>query len=107
MANADELNATLAAIKKNLHLWDQADYFTETECGTVACFDGWTLLRHGYEPRSLSLPGLVAQRILGLTNWEHDNLSLYFTNSVEDLELRVKEIIAGEWANHPDGEAAW
>lgn len=107
MANAEELNATMATIRKNLHLWDQAHYFTRTECGTTACFDGWTLLRHGYEPTSLRFPGMVAQRILGLTSWEHDNLAFYFTSNIEDLELRVKEIIAGEWADHPDGEVAW
>lgn len=55
MPNADELNATMADIRENPHLWDQDDYFTVTECGTTACFIGL---------HSLPFPGLVAQKIL-------------------------------------------
>jgi hypothetical protein len=105
MPNADELNDTMDVIKANPHLWDQEDYFTVTECGTAACFEGWTLLRHGYEPHALGEPGVVASRILGLNENEHLALSCYFTNSIEDLELRVKEIIAGEWADRD--EVVW
>lgn len=102
MPNADELNATMVLIKENPHLWDQADYFTVTECGTTACFDGWTLLRHGYLPHALGQPGVIAARILGLNENEHEALALYFTNSIEDLELRVKQVIAGEWKASDD-----
>lgn len=108
MPNADELNATLAVIKENPQLWDQDNYFTETECGTAACFEGWTLLRHGFSSNTLLDPARVAAGILELDESEHHALAYYFTNSIEDLELRVKEIIAGEWAEpRDDNEVAW
>jgi hypothetical protein len=105
MPNADELNATMAVIKANPHLWDQDDYFTETECGTAACFDGWTLLRHGYDLHRLGSQRIeyLASTILDLNPMEHHAVAYYFTRSIEDLELRVKEITAGEWADRDDG----
>lgn len=108
MPNADELNATLDVIKENLQLWDQDVYSKETECGTAACFEGWTLLRHGFSSNTFLNPGWVAARILELDKSEHHALAYYFTDSIEDLELRVKEIIAGEWAEPRDAdEVAW
>jgi len=100
MPNAEELNATLADIRENPHLWDQGDYAQNTDCGTVACFYGRTLLRHGYNAlgmREYEIEKIVS-RILGLNRNEANAMAFYMTGNVDDLELRVKEIIAGEWA---------
>lgn len=107
MANADELNATLAVIEKNPQLWDQGTFYMSTECGAVACFDGWTLLRHGYTDLRGMLPEeieVAAMRILGLNEWEHNALAYCFTTDFGALTLRVKEIIAGEWVDRADAD---
>jgi hypothetical protein len=109
MPNADELNATMAAIKENPQLWNQRDYCTETECGTVLCFYGWTLARHGYDAARMYAEEIhkVIMRILDLNLSEDTALAYYYTDSIEDLEPRVKEIIAGEWAKPRDDEDLW
>jgi hypothetical protein len=110
MPNADELNATLAVIKENPQLWDQDGYCTETACGTALCFYGWTLARHGYQVEGMGAEEInqVANHILDVNESEGDALAYYFTDSIKDLELRVKEIIAGEWADlRDDDEEIW
>lgn len=99
MANADELNATLAVIKENPDGWDQdADYISR--CGSIAaCFHGWTLLRHNYNARFMGADEIheVVEGILEITSCESYALAYYSLDSIEALELRVKEIVAGEW----------
>jgi hypothetical protein len=110
MPNADELNATLDVIKANPQLWDQNTFYDSTECGTTACFYGWTLLRHGYTIRGMGPDEIhqVVRNILEVDDSEGDALAYYFTDSIEDLELRVKAIIAGEWAEPRDeDETRW
>lgn len=48
MPNIEELRLTLKEIEHDPAMWDQAEWLCETECGTVGCFAGRTVLRHGW-----------------------------------------------------------
>lgn len=77
---------------------------TVTECGTTACFAGWTVLAAGdaldvYWSRAFSRSGLRpghrmisdrAQELLGLT--DEDARDLFLETDDADLELRICEI---------------
>ncbi len=105
MPNTDELSATLDVIRKNPQLWDQNSYFNgDAECGATACFDGWTLLRHGHtfdEIKAMPPEDIdrFASHILELSENEHDAICFYMTSNIEDLERRVQEVIDGVWSD--------
>lgn len=55
--------ATLDFIVKHRDLWNQAEWLWKSECGTRACFAGWTSLMAGDEPEA----SLLARNRYSLT----------------------------------------
>jgi hypothetical protein len=78
--NAELAWRVLDHIDANPEQWDQGKWIGEAECGTVACFAGWTVLLSGGEintsSESVTIPGRpdlkdlhieqAAQRLLGV-----------------------------------------
>jgi hypothetical protein len=48
--NAELAYRVLDHIDAHPEQWDQGVYIGKVECGTVACFAGWTVLLSGLEP---------------------------------------------------------
>jgi hypothetical protein len=107
--NIAALEQTMQYIKDHPEQHNQEVYFQQTECGTAACFAGWTCILAGHELIKDDV-GLVwclcrndepiwivtvAQNILGLTRDEAAKL-FYCDNSIETLELMVKDLVNGD-----------
>lgn len=59
MPNAELAYKVLDHIDAHPESWDQANWITLTDCGTAACFAGWTCLLSGDEPTWLGRAPLM------------------------------------------------
>lgn len=106
--NAELAYKVLDHIDAHPEQWQQDLYIGKTECGTVACFAGWTVLLSGGVPhhwsgRSDDVTAEVifdgneesvsyrAQLLLGADRWVREDLFDVY-NTREDLGRLVEEI---------------
>jgi hypothetical protein len=117
--NVELLEKTMQHILDHPEEHDQKYWFTQTECGTAACFAGWACLLSGYEvdrtqtmgsghdrfeyvvSESGNFAGHRARDILGLTETEASILFDSY-NSREALQLMVKDLVNGDEMRQPD-----
>jgi hypothetical protein len=113
--NAELAYRVLDHIDAHPEQWNQSLYIGKAECGTVACFAGWTVLLSGATPKfygvyegstaAAALGGLhhvvpeLAEELLGASRWvetfvdgEPDMDLFDQDNSREDLGRLVAEI---------------
>lgn len=120
MANQEAFNRVFKRIEADPNLFDMAQYGRKTECGTVACLAGHTVMEYGYvldvsnkggscytpmqftwvQPNSKDYLSTfdTAQEILGLS-WEQAKALFYdmMVETYEELVQRVKEVTADGW----------
>jgi hypothetical protein len=104
--NVAELVAIYQHIKAHPEEWNQFYYGCRTDCGTAYCVAGWAAARAGYEmdwPDDVYLKRIathvtagplvdeVAQRILGLTDEQADDL-FQEENDLDDIRAIITEI---------------
>lgn len=101
MPNTALLEQTMQFIKDNPQSHDQTEW-----CGTSRCFAGWMTHFAGWQQwvgayratvvkdGLAATVSLAARREAGLTDWEAEQL-FDARNTVEDLELMVKDVIDG------------
>jgi hypothetical protein len=123
--NVELLEKTMQHILDHPEKHDQNYWFTQTECGTAACFAGWACLLSGYEVnwssedaytnlsgtrRTWGVTGSdgeesdaigSAQELLGLTSQESNTL-FCSDNSREALQLMVKDLVNGDELRHSE-----
>ncbi|ASD53485.1 hypothetical protein PBI_LUCKY2013_92 [Mycobacterium phage Lucky2013] len=110
MRNKALLNEVMDFILKYPEAHNQGVYFSE--CGTAACFAGWTCYLAGYDrfpgawsyvadpesPKGYDHASFKARDLLGLTTDEAADL-FYVANSVEDLQRMVANLVADRPVN--------
>lgn len=107
MRNVALLQKTMQYIKDHPYAHDQwmiinpGPYYEDCsafECGSTACFIGWAALLAGWTTRQVDACETpirsIGVDILGLTRQEAGIL-FYGGNTVDDLELMVKELVDG------------
>lgn len=112
--NVDLLRQVMAQIEAYPESWNQGNWFRktpDTECGTTACFAGWTCQLTGWEPlygEDMPVAGLVMRKgstevahahetavaELGLTNVEASRL-FFAPTDFATLQDLVEQIIDG------------
>jgi hypothetical protein len=100
MINTELLEQTMRHIIDNPKAHNQTVWVDD--CGTTACFAGWTCLLSGYRYLGERLfsdnhgqivhPQQLAVQLLGLT-YEDAHKLFHYENTIEDLQLIVKDII--------------
>jgi hypothetical protein len=80
--NAELAYRVLDQIDAHPELWDQGWFFTMTDCGTTACFAGWTCLLSG------EMPDYERQGFIGL-----DGDEAYWLASGERADVRALELL--------------
>lgn len=104
--NVDLLNETMQFIKDNPERHDQANW-----CGTAQCFAGWAVALDGWnvdqregmaskDGVQLSVPE-AALKSLGMPVAAESWWLFRGGNTVEMLELMVKDLSNGETLDHP------
>jgi len=81
--------------------WDQRHWITNTECGTVCCIAGHTVLSNGYRrsmgPYVFDGSGerhveFIARDLLGLDNRVSDAL-FHWENTIDDLRAMMSDLV--------------
>lgn len=76
-------------------LWNQSEFFAETDCGTVRCFAGWAVTLAGHTPyetyQGSTFDCAVSE--LGITQREAQHLFICTVSAPRDLEL-IETIVA-------------
>lgn len=105
MIDYEKLDAVLNHIETHPEQHNQSSWGVKTECGTTACFAGWTLLMFGKPEDILWLDNFalstphdsyddvddIAGDILGLE--EDQRPALFYTaKTLEDVKVIVKEL---------------
>ncbi len=73
------------------------DYYDPSNienCGTAACFAGWTCLLSGYTSRDVEVESKAVE-LLGI-EWDDAGVLFHSDNTREDLNLMVKDLMNGE-----------
>lgn len=111
MVNATLMRRVIEKITEFPELHNQDHFFSQTDCGTAACFAGWTCILSGHLPIDKSLveshgyavsPWAVAQEELGITD---DQAMLLFSPCSKRLMLEgmVEDLIeTGELKEYDD-----
>lgn len=112
--NVDLLRQVMAQIEAHPETWNQGNWFRRSDCGTTACFAGWTCQLTGWEPvyededmpvtghveRKGAIPALhphvheVAVKELGITVAEASRL-FFAPTDFATLQDLVEQIIDG------------
>jgi hypothetical protein len=119
MANVEKCQAVMDHIRMNPELHNQRYWGTKTECGTAFCFAGLTCVLNGhtnFEWRSGDVYGvsaaksyaelvivdqvkmhvrMLAASLLDL-DWHESHVLFGTQNTVDDLELMVKNLANGD-----------
>jgi len=107
MVNVELLERTMTQIRDHPELHQQDFWFTETDCGTAACFAGWACLLSGMRqcsndtsvsssavetPYGVDAVSQAARKLLGLT--EEQSRVLFGPGNTESiLEAMVKDLV--------------
>jgi hypothetical protein len=103
--NIELIEKVMQHIKDHPENHSQAVWVSETECGTTACFAGWTLLMtgarcfgleclYGEDGRLIVDVPNAARRLLGIGIDDADVL-FYQIKTCPALELAVKDLVNG------------
>ena len=106
MRNIELLEKTMTFIKDNPTKHDQRVWVNDAgSCGTTACFAGWAAMLAGWTAHEVDscqdIAGEIGANLLGLTFQECRAL-FYGMNTVDELELMVKELVAGNGIHNPN-----
>lgn len=103
MRNIELLEETMQYIKDHPTQHDQRMYVYYGEgCGTTACFAGRAAMLSGWNVFQVEAcdPDLdIGKYLLGLT-WGESRALFYADNTVDELEVMVKELVAGNTIRH-------
>jgi hypothetical protein len=99
--NAELAYRVLDHIDADPKSWNQTDWYRETDCGTTACFAGWSILLAGGEVRNY-VPYATRSIMLDGQEYETFTEAACAALNIRSTIVPGSEVYAGELLVHDD-----
>lgn len=100
--NAELAYRVLDHIDADPKSWNQTDWYRKTDCGTVACFAGWSILLADGEIRDYVPYGHRVSIVLGGQVYDAFSEAACAALNIRSVIIPGSEVYAGELLVHDD-----